>query len=91
MATEKKPGPARRKKSQNYRFSPETIRKLELAARKLQISKTTYTELALKERFDKDGIPSAKPDFGAHFAKHPLIVDGGVALQALLEDREQSL
>jgi hypothetical protein len=88
MGKEKKPGPVRRKRSQNYRFSPQTIHRLALAARRLQLSKTAYTELALQERFERDGIGEAKPDFEAHFARHPVLIDGGAALQALLKDRE---
>jgi len=44
------------KKPQNFRFTSETIRKLRKAAREYGMSKTAYTELALKERFKKDGI-----------------------------------
>src|SRR5215471_6702815 len=38
------------KKPQNFRFTPETVRKLEKAAREYGMSKTAYTELALKDR-----------------------------------------
>lgn len=41
---------------QNFRFTTETIRKLEKAAREYGMSKTNYTELALKDRFKKDRI-----------------------------------
>ena len=48
--------PKRTKLPQNYRFTPETIRRLEAAARKYGMSRTAYTELALQDRFKKDGI-----------------------------------
>ena len=44
------------KKPQNFRFTAETVRKLEIAAKEYGMSKTAYTELALKDRFKKDGI-----------------------------------
>jgi hypothetical protein len=44
------------KTPQNFRFTQETVRKLEEAARDYGMSKTAYTELALKDRFKKDGI-----------------------------------
>jgi len=46
----------RPKTPQNFRFTIETIRKLGVAAREYGMSKTAYTELALKDRFKKDGI-----------------------------------
>lgn len=64
---------------------------MEIAARESGMSRTAYTELALKDRFKKDGITATKPDFRAHFAKHPPILDGGKALQSLLQDREESV
>jgi hypothetical protein len=60
MSKESKPSVSddsdQNKKPQNFRFTPETVRKLEKAAREYGMSKTAYTELALKERFKKDGI-----------------------------------
>jgi hypothetical protein len=53
-ASEDEPDPS--KTPQNFRFTPETVRKLEEAARDYEMSKTAYTELALKDRFKKDGI-----------------------------------
>ena len=44
------------KTPQNFRLTPETVRKLEVAAREYGMSKTVYVELALKDRFKKDGI-----------------------------------
>jgi hypothetical protein len=44
------------KRIQNFRLTPETIRKLETAAREYGMSKTAYAELALKDRFKKDRI-----------------------------------
>jgi TraY domain-containing protein len=44
------------KQPQNFRFTSETIRKLEKAAREYGMSKTAYAELALKDRFKKDNI-----------------------------------
>jgi hypothetical protein len=46
----------RTKKPQNFRFTPETIRRLGVAARKYGMSRTAYTELALQDRFKKDGV-----------------------------------
>jgi hypothetical protein len=46
----------RAKRPQHFRFTPDTVRKLEAAAREYGMSKTAYTELALKDRFKKDGI-----------------------------------
>jgi hypothetical protein len=46
----------RAKTPQNFRFTPETVRKLAVAAREYGMSKTAYAELALKERFKKDDI-----------------------------------
>jgi hypothetical protein len=60
MPKERKPTPPgdtdSNKQPQNFRFTTETIRKLEIAAREYGMSKTAYTELALKDRFKKDGI-----------------------------------
>jgi TraY domain len=60
MPKEKKPTPSddtdSNKQPQNFRFTAETIRKLEEAARDYGMSKTAYAELALKDRFKKDGI-----------------------------------
>jgi hypothetical protein len=44
------------KKAKHFRFTPETIRKLSEAAAKEGVSETVYVELALKDRFKKDGI-----------------------------------
>jgi hypothetical protein len=52
--TARKEAPSKR--IQNFRLTPETIRKLETAAREYGMSKTAYTELALKDRFKKDRI-----------------------------------
>jgi hypothetical protein len=46
----------RTKKPQNFRFTPETIRKLAVAASKYGMSRTAYTELALQDRFKRDQI-----------------------------------
>jgi len=44
------------KQSQNFRLTPETIRKLGVAARQYGASKAVYVEIALKAQFKKDGI-----------------------------------
>jgi hypothetical protein len=41
---------------ERLRFTPETIRRLGVAARKYGMSRTAYTELALQDRFKKDGV-----------------------------------
>ena len=40
----------------NYRFTPETVRKLTIAARKEDVTETAYIETALRVAFRKDGI-----------------------------------
>jgi hypothetical protein len=45
-----------RKKPQNFRFTPETIRKLGVAADQYGMSRTAYAELALQDRFKKDRV-----------------------------------
>jgi hypothetical protein len=40
----------------NYRFTPETARKLTIAARKEDVTETAYIETALRIAFRKDGI-----------------------------------
>jgi hypothetical protein len=47
---------AQNKEPQNFRLTPETIRKLEEASRQYGMSKTVYVEMALKAQFKKDGI-----------------------------------
>jgi hypothetical protein len=44
------------KRAKLFRFTPETIRRLQIAADKAGMSETVYVELALKERLKKDGI-----------------------------------
>jgi hypothetical protein len=44
------------KKSQTFRFSLATIRKLGIAASETGRSRTAYVEFALKNQFKKDGI-----------------------------------
>lgn len=44
------------KKTKSLRFTPETFRKLKEASVKQGVSETVYVELALKDRFKKDGI-----------------------------------
>jgi predicted HicB family RNase H-like nuclease len=44
------------KKPKNLRFTPETIRKLKIAAQKEGVSETVYVEKALRAQFRKDGI-----------------------------------
>jgi hypothetical protein len=44
------------KKPKNMRLTPETIRKLKEASRRQGVSEAVYVELALKDRFRKDGI-----------------------------------
>lgn len=44
------------KKTKLFRFTPDTIRRLKIAARKAGRSETIYVEDALKERLKKDGI-----------------------------------
>jgi predicted DNA-binding protein len=44
------------KQSQNFRLTPETIRRLGVAARQHGMSKAVYVELALIDRFKKDSI-----------------------------------
>lgn len=44
------------KRPKNLRFTPETLRKLKQAALRDGVSETVYVELALKDRFKKDGI-----------------------------------
>jgi hypothetical protein len=44
----KKNAPDTTKKAQNFRFTPETVRKLEVASSEYGMSKTACTELALK-------------------------------------------
>ena len=45
-----------RKMPQNFRFTRDTVRRLEIAAAQYGMSKTSYTELALKDRFKRDHI-----------------------------------
>jgi hypothetical protein len=61
MTKEKKPMETPRpygqgKKAKNLRFTPETLRKLKEASSREGVSETVYVELALKDRFRKDGI-----------------------------------
>jgi hypothetical protein len=61
MPKEKNPTKATRsyglgKKPKNLRFTPETIRKLRIAAHKDGTSETVYVEKALRNQFRKDGI-----------------------------------
>jgi hypothetical protein len=44
------------KRPKTFRFTPETIDKLKKATIKNGVSETVYVELALKDRFKKDGI-----------------------------------
>jgi hypothetical protein len=44
------------KRLKAFRLTPETVRKLAAAAKEYGMSETAYTELALKDRFKKDGI-----------------------------------
>ena len=44
------------KKTKTLRFTPETFRMLREASLKQGVSETVYVELALKDRFKKDGI-----------------------------------
>jgi hypothetical protein len=46
----------RGKKAKNMRFTPETIRKLELASQKEGVSQTVYVEKALRNQFRRDGV-----------------------------------
>jgi predicted HicB family RNase H-like nuclease len=55
--TEDKPRPyGQGKRPKNLRFTPETLRKLAAAASREGVSETVYVELALKDRFRKDGL-----------------------------------
>jgi predicted HicB family RNase H-like nuclease len=56
MAEEKRRGSNPNKKPMTFRFTPETVRKLDAAAIQEGMSMTSYVELALKDRFKKDGI-----------------------------------
>jgi predicted DNA-binding protein len=59
MAKQTKPARPRRglgKQPQNFRLTPETIRKLDVAARQYGASKAVYVEMALKAQFKKDGV-----------------------------------
>jgi hypothetical protein len=62
MAKETKPAKLARpsrglgKKSQNFRLTPETIRKLDVASRQYGASKAVYVEMALKAQFKRDGV-----------------------------------
>jgi hypothetical protein len=54
---EEKPRPyGQQKRPKNLRFTPETLRKLKQASAEQGVSETVYVELALKDRFKKDGI-----------------------------------
>jgi hypothetical protein len=44
------------KRPKNLRFTAETLRKLKQASAEQGVSETVYVELALKDRFKKDGI-----------------------------------
>jgi ribosomal protein L20A (L18A) len=44
------------KKPKTLRFTPETFRKLREASRRQGVSETVYVELALRDKFRKDGI-----------------------------------
>ncbi len=44
------------KKPQHFRLTPDTVRRLEVAARQDGMSKTVVVELALKAHFKKLGI-----------------------------------
>jgi len=44
------------KKPQHFRLTPDTIRKLEAAARQEGLSKTVVVELALKAHFKRLGV-----------------------------------
>jgi hypothetical protein len=57
MTKENKPRPyGQNKKPKTLRFTPETIRKLRIAASQQGVSETVYVELALRDRFRKDSI-----------------------------------
>jgi hypothetical protein len=52
---------------QAFRFTPETIRNLQIAAQNSGMSKTAYTEIALKAAFEEDRIEPLAPAQGAKF------------------------
>jgi hypothetical protein len=78
------------KETVTFRLTKGIKRRLAQAARRLDLSMSEFVEEAIVARLDQAQVPD-KPDFRKHFAEHPLIDDGGEALQSLLEEREKSL
>ncbi len=69
------------------RLKESTRDELARAARRSSQSTSEYAESALQRDFARN----RKIDFGAFFAKHPLIPGGDDVLQGLLQEREESL
>jgi uncharacterized protein (DUF1778 family) len=78
------------KQTVTFRLTKGVKRRLERAAAQRDLNLSEYVERAIEAQLAHDQIPT-KPDFRAHFAKYPVIYDGGKALQSLFQDREESL
>jgi hypothetical protein len=78
------------KETVTFRLTKSVKRRLERAAAQRDLNLSEYVEEAIEAQLARDKVPG-KPDFRAHFAKYPIIDDGGKALESLLQDREQSL
>ena len=57
METKKPARPyGQNKQAKHFRLTPETVRRLKEATAQEGVSETVYVELALKDRFKRDGI-----------------------------------